>query len=118
MAAVSDTSPLHYLALIGSVDILPVLFERIVIPPAVAGELQHANTPPVVRSWIAAPPAWLEVRPPPGPLPGLTLGAGELQAIALALELGAVPFLADDSEARRAAAERKLKVIGTLAVIV
>jgi predicted nucleic acid-binding protein len=117
VAAVSDTSPLNYLTLIEAIDILPVLFERIILPPAVASELQHANTPAVVRSWIAAGPSWLEVRTPADTDPQLTLGAGEVEAIALALELGADWFLVDDSQARRAAVERKLKAVGTLAIL-
>src|SRR5712675_1408653 len=96
MPTVSDTSPLNYLTLIGSVDILPVLFERIVIPPAVVGELQHQNTPAVVRTWVATAPVWLDVRAPTDIDPALTLGAGEVEAIALAIELGAVPLLVDD----------------------
>jgi predicted nucleic acid-binding protein len=33
------------------------------------------------------------------------------------LEIGAVPFLADDAQARRAGAERGLKVVGTVAIL-
>lgn len=70
-----------------------------------------------MRSWIAAPPPWLEVRTPTSTDPAITLGAGEVEAIALAIDLGADRFLADDSHARRAATERNLKVVGTLAVL-
>jgi predicted nucleic acid-binding protein len=38
MLVIADTSPLHYLGLIDHVAILPVLFERVLIPPAVALE--------------------------------------------------------------------------------
>ncbi|HEX4588325.1 MAG TPA: hypothetical protein VH120_00225 [Gemmataceae bacterium] len=117
MAAVSDTSPINYLALIGQIHILPALFERIIIPSAVAAELQHPNTPAGVRTWLATSPAWLEIRAPATVDPTLVLGAGEVQAISLALEIGAVPFLADDAQARRAGAERGLKVVGTVAIL-
>ena len=40
MIVVSDTSPLHDLVLIGSVDVLPRLFDRVVIPPAVSREMR------------------------------------------------------------------------------
>ena len=80
-----------------------MVFERIVIPPAVAGELQHASTPAIVRAWIATPPAWLEVCSPAGPVRGLSLGVGEVEAIALALEFRADWSLADDLKARQAA---------------
>ena len=53
MLAVSDTSPLNYLALVGAIDILPALFTRIVVPPAVISELQHPNTPTAVKAWLA-----------------------------------------------------------------
>ena len=49
MQVVADTSPLHYLILIACTDILPALFDRIVIPRAVAAELQHPKTPARVR---------------------------------------------------------------------
>ena len=45
-----------------STDILPVLFGRIVIPRAVAEELQHRQTPTVMRVWMATPPAWLSIQ--------------------------------------------------------
>lgn len=38
MRAVSDTSPLSYLLLIGESALLPVLYERLYIPEAVARE--------------------------------------------------------------------------------
>ena len=41
MLVIADASPLHYLILLESTNILPVLFGRIVIPRAVAAELQH-----------------------------------------------------------------------------
>jgi predicted nucleic acid-binding protein len=49
MLVIADASPLHYLILIASTDILPALFDRIVIPRAVAAELQHPKTPTAVR---------------------------------------------------------------------
>jgi predicted nucleic acid-binding protein len=61
MLVVADTSPLHYLVLIACADIRPALFDRIVIPRAVAAELQHPKTPALVRVWMATPPAWLDV---------------------------------------------------------
>jgi predicted nucleic acid-binding protein len=62
MLVIADASPLHYLILLESTDILPVLFGRIVIPRAVAEELQHRQTPTVVRVWMATPPTWLSIQ--------------------------------------------------------
>ncbi len=36
---VSDTTPLNYLVLIGAIDILPGLYIRVFVPPAVKAEL-------------------------------------------------------------------------------
>jgi hypothetical protein len=38
MLAVTDTSPLHYLILIGQVDLLSLLYTHVIIPQAVVGE--------------------------------------------------------------------------------
>ena len=43
--AVADASPLHYLILIGHIDLLPTLFSRILVPPAVLNELRHPQAP-------------------------------------------------------------------------
>ena len=62
MIVIADATPLNYLVLIGHADILPRLFDQVLIPSAVMNELQRSRTPEIVRAWIAAPPAWLEVR--------------------------------------------------------
>lgn len=59
MIVVSDSTPLHYLILIDEIRILGKLFGQVVIPQAVFDELQHENTPPDVKSWIADAPPWL-----------------------------------------------------------
>ena len=38
MIAVSDTSPICYLILIGEIDILPKLYAQVLVPPAVIAE--------------------------------------------------------------------------------
>ena len=48
MHVVADASPLRYLILIGHSELLLTLFTQITIPGAVLGELQRAQTPPVV----------------------------------------------------------------------
>ena len=54
-AIVADTTPLNYLVLIQAADILPNLYRRVLIAPAVKAELAHANTPAIVRAWISQP---------------------------------------------------------------
>jgi predicted nucleic acid-binding protein len=62
---VADTGPLNYLVLIGAIDLLPKLFETVLVPQAVCDELCHRVAPAAVRAWTAQPPAWLDVRPVP-----------------------------------------------------
>ena len=58
---VADTSPLNYLVLIGQVEILPALFEKVFVPQIVRNELRHDEAPERVRRWIGEPPSWLEI---------------------------------------------------------
>jgi predicted nucleic acid-binding protein len=119
MIVVADASPLRYLVLIAEVEILPGLYGRLLTPPAVVKELSHPRTPEVVRRWIAAPPDWLHIRAPLGPLPEFpaTLGVGEREAIALAEETRAEVLLVDDGAGRREAKRRRLATRGTLGIL-
>ena len=53
---VADTGPLNYLLLIEAIDILPKLFETILVPAAVHDELAHADAPAVANIIGAAIP--------------------------------------------------------------
>jgi predicted nucleic acid-binding protein len=64
MRVVADTSPLNYLVWMQQDTLLPLLYDRVVIPPAVYEELQRPETPHVVRQWVAHPPGWLTIQPP------------------------------------------------------
>jgi len=59
---VSDTSPLNYLVMIGEVEILQRLYDRVLIPFEVLAELEDSGTPSQVLQWVRARPGWLEVR--------------------------------------------------------
>jgi predicted nucleic acid-binding protein len=98
MIVVADTSPIHYLVLVGHVDVLQNLYERVLIPGAVARELQAASTPPAVKAWLAAAPEWLEVRTVNDPdEPALAdLDPGEREAIVLAENVDADAVIIDD----------------------
>jgi predicted nucleic acid-binding protein len=118
MNVVADTSPLRYLVVIERGHLLPALYERISIPPAVASELNRPGTPEIVRAWIANRPGWLEIQKPIHVLPTeVDLDDGEREAIALAMELGADLLLVDDWDARQEAARRHLRAVGTLRVL-
>jgi predicted nucleic acid-binding protein len=113
---VSDASPVHYLILIGAVDVLPSLFSKVVIPEyVVAVELQNSKTPHLVREWIRKLPNWVELRTPSYP-EAFGLQKGEEHAISLALELNA-PILLDEREARKVAEQKGLIVVGTVGII-
>jgi predicted nucleic acid-binding protein len=116
MLVVSNNSPLRYLVLLDCVHLLPALFARVTIPMEVQAELQHYRTPAVVRTWIAHPPVWLDMRQVSGILEAdlLPLDSGEQEAILLAQELQAHLVLLDDREARKAAIRRALRVMGTI----
>ncbi|WP_292877148.1 hypothetical protein [Nostoc sp. NMS1] len=62
MIIVSNTSPINYLILIGQINLLPELFQQIIIPQAVYTELSDKLAPPPVQAWIAAPPNWLKIQ--------------------------------------------------------
>jgi predicted nucleic acid-binding protein len=84
MIVISDASPMNVLAQIGYVDFLPTLFGRVLIPPAVAGELSHARTPESVRAWLSSQPGWLEIRSPSRIDPTIRIDdPGEREAISL-----------------------------------
>jgi predicted nucleic acid-binding protein len=97
---VADSGPLNYLVLIETIDVLPRLFEQILVPTAVYDELAHADAPPLVRAFVAHKPAWLEVRSNPDLSGSETIGSildeGERAAIALATSIGADLILMDD----------------------
>ena len=87
MIVVSNARPLHYLVLIGQIELLPHLYGQVVVPVTVVNELRHLRTPAFVRTWISTPPNWLDVRDANVDATGTTLDAGELAAITLAEEL-------------------------------
>ena len=45
---IADTSPINYLILIEHIDLLPRLFERVVIRSIVQSELSSHDAPPAV----------------------------------------------------------------------
>jgi predicted nucleic acid-binding protein len=118
-AAVADTGPLRYLVLIGAIEVLPRLFERVVIPEIVHAELRHAHAPAMVRRWAEAVPSWLTVVPMPTVQDAdlRLLDAGERAAIALASEIRADLVLIDERAGVGAARARGLEVTGTLGLL-
>jgi predicted nucleic acid-binding protein len=119
MIIVSDTTPFRYLIEVDTVEILATLFGQVIIPEAVAGELQHQKTPPKIKSWMQSPPAWLEIKKADITLftPVEIIGPGETEAIALALELKADAILIDENAGKDEAARVGLLVLRTLTIL-
>lgn len=111
MAVVSNSSPLIALHQLGLLDVGAALFGRVIIPPAV----NHETFQTRLR------PSWIEERPLAQPLSAVVLrgrlGAGEREALALAMELNADLVLLDDAAARRTARGIGLHVVGTLGIL-
>jgi predicted nucleic acid-binding protein len=116
---IADTGPINYLILIGHIDILPALFQKVILPAVVRDELKHQKAPAVVQQWISNPPAWAEVYPMPHAHdPSMEkLDAGEEDAIALAVELHADLILMDDRDGIVVARSKGFRVAGTLAIL-
>ncbi len=118
---VADTGPLNYLVLIGASDVLPQLFDKVVVPEAVCAELRHRAAPAPVRAWATQPPVWIDERPVPAFAYGdpalRALDDGERAALALAGITGADLVLMDDRAGVAIARARGFAVIGTLGVL-
>ncbi|MGD0777915.1 MAG: DUF3368 domain-containing protein [Candidatus Solibacter sp.] len=118
---IADTGPLNYLILIGHIDLLRDLFEKVVLPTPVQSELASSKAPPFVRDWVVSLPAWVEVHEAPvgqaedASLKGID--AGERAAIQLAASLHADLLLMDDRKGVHAAQRKGLRVTGTLGIL-
>jgi uncharacterized protein len=119
---ISDTSPLRALAHLGLLDLIPQIFDDVLIPPAVLHELEHpgGQSEPVhldalkgVR--LVAP---LDQNRITDLREGKGLDPGESEAIALAIEVGAFEILIDEQAGRRIARELGLATIGVLGLLV
>ena len=119
MIIISDTSPINYLILIRQIDLLPQLFEQIIIPQAVYNELSDSLAPLPVQTWTVDTPNWLKIQPVSQPTDEIAnlLDPGESEAIILAQELNADLLLLDDMKARRIAKERGLVITGILGIL-
>lgn len=116
MVVIADSSPLNYLVLIDLIEILPDLFGQVVIPAAVARELQNPGAPPRVASWRSQRPDWLRIETLAKSLEdeGLgTLGGGEREAITLSQAYGPdVLLLIDEAKGRRGSGASSNQVHG------
>lgn len=109
MKVVSNTSPLIGLSNIGQLEILRDVFGEVVVPPAVGREFGEEL------------PEWITVKAPENRLLIQvlleSLGDGESEAIALAIELNADFLILDDLKARKIARKLGVRVIGTAGLL-
>lgn len=116
---VSDASPLINLAAIGHLDLLRALYVTVCIPNAVHREVTRFKEQPgadAVQSleWVKAQSC---PRPDLATALGQDLDAGEAEAIALAVDTGAL-LLIDERAGRRAASRLDVSRLGLLGVLV
>jgi uncharacterized protein len=116
---ISNTSPLFYLYRLGHLELLQKLYQQVIVPEAVVRELKagqdQGEDTPEVNDYD-----WIEVRSVRVPrLIGLItdLGAGEAEALALALEEPRSLVILDDRLAREVAKLQSVRLTGTAGVL-
>src|SRR5437879_4545859 len=120
MIVVSNTSPITNLAAVGQLDLLQQLYEKVLIPPAVYGELTGSSggQPGAVEVQTLE---WIETKPVAdrGLVTALQmeLDEGEAEALALAKELAGL-LLLDERRGRVVASRLRLRFIGLLGVLI
>ncbi|MEQ8383063.1 MAG: DUF3368 domain-containing protein [Coleofasciculus sp. A1-SPW-01] len=120
MIIVSDTTPISELAKVGYLDLLPQLFNQVIIPQGVFYELQKGEHP---ATQLIKNLSWLEVIEVNNKQlvedlqKSSKLDLGESEAIALAEEMEASQLLIDEKAARKVALARKLPLIGTMGIL-
>ena len=115
---VSNTGPLIALSMIGRMNLLPELFNHVIIPSEVYSEL--IASPFEVRRIVK--PSWLEVKMTQAPTDFLLLSVldkGEAAVIQLARQISADTVFIDERKGRKVARDvYNLAVIGTAGVLV
>ncbi|MFM6324489.1 MAG: DUF3368 domain-containing protein [Microcystis sp.] len=118
MIVVSDTSPINYLLLINQIDLLPRLFQQIIVPDVVRDEMVDPSAPLFLQQWIANPPPWFTVQTVSVVDETLdALDPGEQAATSLAQTLPADLLIIDERLGRQIASDRGIPIIGTLGIL-
>jgi predicted nucleic acid-binding protein len=123
-SAVSDSSVLIHLGVIGMLELLPRAFEEVYVPPAVWKEVVRQGRSRQVVEAVeeAARAGWILVRAPANTslVQSLrqTLHEGEAEAISLAVETRPDFLLMDESDGREIARRMALKTHGVVGLLV
>jgi uncharacterized protein len=118
-AIIADSSPLISLAIIEQLDLLPQLYQQILLPPAIWDEVtvQGVGLP---GAQAVSQVTWLQIQEPnPVMLEPLSIlvDRGEAEAIALAQAIPDSTVLLDDAQARRVAERLGIRRIGILGIL-
>lgn len=118
---VADAGPLIFLSVVGKLELLRGLFDRVVVPTAVFDEVVGRGTG-MPGSLEVAAAAWIEViahdaRDPVFQMLRSLLDAGEAAALALASRHGADLVVIDERRGREMARRMNLRVQGTLGLL-
>jgi len=118
MIVIADSSPLIALAVIGKLDMLEELYQELYVPAAVFEEVAEAEKPfaKELKQFLSGKIKNVENKLAVKMLSN-DIGAGEAEAIVLALEQRPSVVLIDDLKARRFAKMNNLDVIGTLGIL-
>jgi hypothetical protein len=121
-AAVSNSTPLIYLAKIGKVGLLKKLFKKVYIPEAVFDEVvvrgRELNKKEVFLLEELMEEGFIEVKSASGQAKGIeTLHRGEMEAISVAKDLKIRTLLIDDKEGVGVAGVFGLQPLRTTAVL-
>jgi predicted nucleic acid-binding protein len=116
---VSDTSPIRALAHLDCLHLLRDLFNEVLVPPAVASELEKPRSrfrPISLQEFV-----FIKIRAPQNEKAvaelQVTLGPGEAEALILAIEVRADAILIDESAGRTEALRRGLAPLGVLGIL-
>jgi predicted nucleic acid-binding protein len=113
-----NASPLIVLARIGRTDLLFALADELVVPRAVAAEIQAGPASDPARQAIEAGKFVIMDTPlPPAEVLAWDLGAGETAVLSLALAEEGWTVILDDAMARKCARSFSRRVRGTLGII-
>jgi uncharacterized protein len=116
---IADSSPLISLAIIEQLELLPQLYQRVLLPPAVWEEVtvQGVGLP---GANAVSKITWIEIQTPEAKLLeplSILVDRGEAEAIALAQSIPGSIVLLDDAQARRVAERLGIRRIGTLGIL-
>jgi predicted nucleic acid-binding protein len=119
---VSDAGPIIHLSLVGSIDLLPSLYDRVLVPTLIYQEVvqKGEGLPGSAELRGAEWAEYAEHNPEASLFQSLSadLDSGEAAALWLAVERKASLVLSDDRQARLAAERMGFPVVGTVGILV